>query len=158
MQEENQTTPIPFRSWEDICKPTQQGGFGIRDMELVNQSLLINSAWNIATNKNPLLSDILKAKYYSCTSFWKANANVSKSIYWSSILKVRHHLNSNVIYQIHNGNTSIWSQPWCSIWENVHDSLSLPIVNNPLPAKVSDLWNQNSQTWNHHLLSTTFND
>jgi len=64
VQEENQTTPIPFRSWDDICKPTQQGGLGVRDLELVNQSLLINFAWNIATDKNPLLSDILKAKYY----------------------------------------------------------------------------------------------
>ena len=54
VQEENQTTPIPFRSWEDICKPTQQGGLGIRDLELVNQSLLINSAWNIATEKKTL--------------------------------------------------------------------------------------------------------
>jgi hypothetical protein len=29
VEEENQTTPIPFRSWNDICKPTQQGGLGL---------------------------------------------------------------------------------------------------------------------------------
>jgi hypothetical protein len=32
----------------------------------------------------------------------------------------------------------------------------MPIVNTPLPAKVSDLWIQGTQTWNNNLLSTTF--
>jgi hypothetical protein len=42
-----------FCSWKDITKPTDQGGLGIRDMELINKSLIINSAWNIVTNKKP---------------------------------------------------------------------------------------------------------
>jgi hypothetical protein len=44
---------------QDICKPTNQGGRGIMDMELVNKSLIVHSAGNIATNKNPLVSAIL---------------------------------------------------------------------------------------------------
>jgi hypothetical protein len=53
IQEENPTNPITFRSWEDITKPTYQGGLGIIDMELINKSLIINSAWNIVTIKIP---------------------------------------------------------------------------------------------------------
>jgi len=125
-------------------------------MELVNKSLFIHSAWNIATNKNPLLSAILKAKYHPSDSFWNAPDRGPRSIYWSSILKINHHLNSNSIYQIHNGNSSIWSDPWSPIWNSIHDNLLMPIVNTPLPAKVSDLWIQGTQTWNNNLLSTTF--
>jgi hypothetical protein len=62
VQEDQQTSPIAYRSWNDICKPREQGGLGIRDMELINTSLLIHSAWNVATNKNPLLTATLKAK------------------------------------------------------------------------------------------------
>jgi hypothetical protein len=53
IQEENPTNPITFRSWEDITKPTYQGGLGIIDMELINKSLIINSAWNIVAIKIP---------------------------------------------------------------------------------------------------------
>jgi len=158
VQEENQTNHIAYRSWDDICKPIDKGGLGIRDLELVNLSLIIHSAWNIATNNNPLLSAILKAKYHPSTSFWNAPTSGPRSIYWSSVLQVRHHLTSNAIYQIHNGNSSIWSQPWCPIWKEIHDHLTLPTVYSPLPAKVSDLWDPGTQNWNHQLLSTTFSD
>jgi hypothetical protein len=59
---ENPTNPLAFRSWDDISKPKAQGGLGIRDMELINKSLLIHTVWNIVTDKNPFLSNILKAK------------------------------------------------------------------------------------------------
>jgi hypothetical protein len=51
---------------------SNQGGLGIRDMELINKNLIIQSAWNVVTDKNPFLSAILKAKYYPTTSFGQA--------------------------------------------------------------------------------------
>jgi hypothetical protein len=156
VQEEHQTNPIAFHSWDDICKPPEQGGLGIRDMELINKSLLIHSAWNVAINKNPLLSTTLKAKYYPHTTFWTAPTPASRSTYRSSILQVKQHLHSNVTLQIHDGSSSIWSSPWTHIWENIHVHLLLPVTNTPLPAIISDLWMQGTQQWNHHLLSTTF--
>jgi hypothetical protein len=71
-------------------------------------------------------------------------------------MQVRHHIIANSTYQIHAGNSSIWSTPWTSIWNNIYDHLLTPVVNLPLPAKVSDLWVQGTRTWNHQLLSTTF--
>jgi hypothetical protein len=158
VQEEQESSPIAYRSWDDICKPTEQGGLGIRDLETVNKSLIIHSAWNVATRKNPFLADILKAKYYPNDSFWTAPNQGSRSIYWSSVLQVRHHLSSNCIYQIHAGNSSIWSTPWTPVWNHIHDHLILPIINSPLPAKVSDLWIPGTRTWDLQLLSTTFSD
>jgi hypothetical protein len=38
-------------------------------MELINKILIINSAWNVATDKNPFLSAILKAKYILTITF-----------------------------------------------------------------------------------------
>jgi hypothetical protein len=156
VQEDQHTNPIAFRSWHDICKPTKQGGLGIRDMELINKSLIINSAWNVAINKNPFLSAILKAKYYPNNTFWTAPATCPRSVYWSSIFQVKHYLHSNASLQIHAGNSSIWSSPWTNIWSNIHDHLLLPVTNSPMPETISDLWMQGTKQWDHRLLSTTF--
>ena len=69
IQEENATNPIHFRSWEDICQSRQNGGLGIRDLHLVNKSLIMHTAYTLATNKNPFLTEVIKAKCYPNSSF-----------------------------------------------------------------------------------------
>jgi hypothetical protein len=159
VQDENPTNPIAFRSWDDICKSKNQGGLGIRDMELINKSLLINTAWNVITDKNPFLSNILKAKYYPNSSFWTATSAGPRSVFWSSVLQIKPLLQENSIIQIHVGNSSIWSTPWMPSWSTIHDHILLPITNSPLPAKISDFVaagykNMESRITLHHFLPT----
>jgi hypothetical protein len=125
-------------------------------MELINKSLLIHSAWNIATNKDPLLTSIMKSKYFPDSSFWTAPSNMPRSVFWSSVLQVKHYLNENTTMQINQGNSSIWFTPWMDHWSTIHDSLIMPITNLPLPANISDLWLQGTKEWSHQFLSTTF--
>jgi hypothetical protein len=66
-------------------------------MELINKSLIIQSTWNVVTDKNPFISSILKAMYYPNTSIWTAPTVGPRSVYWSSILQVKHHLHTNYI-------------------------------------------------------------
>lgn len=123
---------------------------------MVNESLIIQAAWNIVNNKNPFLTNILKAKYFPNDSFWTTTNNGPRSSFWSSILQDQQELGSNSIYQLYSGNTSVWSTPWSSVWDNIYNHLLLPVINNPLPAKIPDLWNPNTHSWNNQLLSTTF--
>lgn len=56
------------------------------DMELgickkFHKSLIMQSAWNIANNKNPFLTQVLKAKYYHNTFFMKAKHRGTQSIF-----------------------------------------------------------------------------
>jgi hypothetical protein len=146
IQDENPSNPIDFRSWDDICKPKHQGGLGIRDMELIHKSLIIQTAWNVITNKNPFLSDVIKAKYYPNSSFWSSSSTGPRSVFWSSVLQVKQHLNENSIVQVHAGNSSIWSSPWIPSWNSIHDNILLSVINNPLPSLISDLWMQDTQT------------
>jgi hypothetical protein len=44
VQEEDTSSLIAYCSWDDICKPTEHGGLGIRDLQTVNKSLIIQSA------------------------------------------------------------------------------------------------------------------
>jgi hypothetical protein len=125
-------------------------------MELINKSLLINTAWNVITDKNSFLSNILKAKYYPNSSFWTATSAGPRSVFWSPVLQIKPLLEENSIIQIHAGNSSIWSTPWMPSWSTIHDDILFPITNSPLPAKIPDLWLQDIRTWNQDLLSTTF--
>jgi hypothetical protein len=156
IQEENSTRPIQFRSWEDMCQNKNNGGLGIRNLHLVNKSLIMNVAYNIVTNKNPLLSAVIKAKYYPNSSFWTVPNSTTKLAFWSSVLQVRKELSSNVHLQLHDGNSSIWSSPWLPLWDSIHDQLKLPVTTNPIPAQAKDLWYPNTQVWNIDLLNATF--
>ena len=80
-QEDNPTSSTAFRSWEDICQPKENGGLGIRDLYTVNKSLLTHAAYDIANNKNPFLTAVLKAKYFHNNSFWTANTTGPRSIF-----------------------------------------------------------------------------
>ena len=54
--------------------------------------------------------------------------------------------------------SSIWSSPWCPLWNPIHDHMLLPVTQRPLPDTVSDLWHPNSQSWNVHLIANIFDD
>ena len=86
VQDDNPTTPIAYRSWEDIYQSKDNGGLGIRDLYTINKSLLTQAAWNIVTNKNHFLSSVIKAKYYHDASFFTAKTNGPRSVLWSSVL------------------------------------------------------------------------
>ncbi|KAJ1254642.1 hypothetical protein BS78_K015700, partial [Paspalum vaginatum] len=156
IQEENPTHPIAFRAWEDVCKPKIFGGLGLRKMALVNKSLVLHSAWMVINGKDPFLTNILKSKYFHNTSFWKSTMYGPKSVFWSSIQGVKRDLLQNTSYQLFSGNINIWTDPWCHVWENIHDHIILPPTVQPLPNSVKDLWNQNSKTWNQRLISNIF--
>jgi hypothetical protein len=44
VQDDNPTSPIAFRSWDDICQSKENGGLGVRDLYTVNKSLLTHAA------------------------------------------------------------------------------------------------------------------
>jgi hypothetical protein len=46
VQEDNPTSPIAFRSGDDICQSKENGGLGIRDLYTVNRSLIIHAAYD----------------------------------------------------------------------------------------------------------------
>jgi hypothetical protein len=123
----------------------------------VNKSLLTQVAWNIVTNKNHFLSSMFKAKYYH-DSFFDCQTNGPRSVFWSSVLQVKKDLCANSTYQLHAGNTSIWSTPWCPLWDTIHDHMHLPVTTLPLSATVSQLWVSNSRSWNINLIASIFDN
>jgi hypothetical protein len=54
---------ISWMKWEVVCKAKSQGGLGVRDVRLVNLSLLTKWRWRLLQPGMPLWKEILVAKY-----------------------------------------------------------------------------------------------
>ena len=157
IDKDNASKPICFRAWDDICKPMHQGGLGIRDLYMMNKSMVAMMAWRVIKSPNSLVTKVLKAKYFHNSSIWKVNGNVPKSAFWSSILKVLPFISKASHTQIANGNTCIWTSPWCNDWDNIYDHLK-PNLGIPCPKVVSDLWKPNCKSWDEDKINNFFDD
>jgi hypothetical protein len=80
----------------------------------------------------------------------------AKICLWAAILKVQPLLKSASFNQIIDGDSSIWSSPWFTGWENIHDNLIIQPAPFTYSAVVKDLWLSNQKTWNIDLVRTLF--
>jgi hypothetical protein len=111
VKDEDTTKSLCLRAWADICMEKKIGGLGVRNLQAMNQSLILSAAWRLAKEPHSQLALILKAKYHHDTSIWRAKPDKPKSAFWTAILKVKPLLISAAFYQIFDGNSSIWSTP-----------------------------------------------
>lgn len=81
VQKHSATKPLHLRSWKDICTPKKEGGLGIRNIEWVNRSMLISTAWRISSNPDSHLASILRAKYHPSATIWTAPIYLPKSVF-----------------------------------------------------------------------------
>jgi hypothetical protein len=54
---------ICWVKWDDICKPKKMGDLSIRDLRLVNISLLAKWRWKLLSHENEVRKDVIIAKY-----------------------------------------------------------------------------------------------
>jgi hypothetical protein len=51
--------------WEDICKPKKEGGLGVKNLRVMNLSLLAKWRWKLLLEGNELWKKVVMAKYGS---------------------------------------------------------------------------------------------
>ena len=97
-------------AWKEVCKSKDQGGLGVLDLKLMNQSLL--AKWWIRFLDNSVhgtWKSILLSKYGNRT-----NPSVC-SPFWRSILKDHVMINLGLNKEIGNGkSTAFWLDRWCT--------------------------------------------
>lgn len=123
IREETNSRSLCLRAWKDICTPKNEGGLGIRNLQAMNQSIILMAAWRIADQPNDFLHVVLKSKYFPDSSIWRPNSNPPKSAFRASIIKVLPILKAHCFYQITQGCILIWSTPWCQNWTHIYEAL-----------------------------------
>jgi hypothetical protein len=139
-----------------VCTTKKIGGLGVRNLQAINQGLILSATWRLAKEPQNQVAQILKAKYHHDTSIWRAKSNVPKSAFWSAILKVKPLLISASICQIVDGSSSVWSSPWFVGWETIYDHLIIQQQPFVYPALVKDLWVPGRKHWNENLITSLF--
>ncbi|GAU09987.1 hypothetical protein TSUD_393040 [Trifolium subterraneum] len=59
----NKYSKICWVKWDDICRPKKEAGLGLRDLRLVNSSLLAKWRWKLLTYEPDVWKDIVIARY-----------------------------------------------------------------------------------------------
>ncbi|PNY13366.1 ribonuclease H [Trifolium pratense] len=85
---------ISWVKWEDVCRPKQEGGLGVKNLMLFNLSLLDKWHWRILTERDSQWSAVLAARYRD---------GVAGD--WVEVVFVKKLGNG--------GNTSFWNDIWC---------------------------------------------
>jgi hypothetical protein len=111
---------ICWVKWEDVCKPKKDGGLGIKDLRLVNMSLLAKWRWRLLLGEEEVWKSVVKAKYGNraigkaeldvntfgngCSHWWRDLCNLDKGVNWfTQVVKKK----------VGRGNSTLfWKDTW----------------------------------------------
>ncbi|KAK2425495.1 hypothetical protein QL285_035737 [Trifolium repens] len=114
---------ISWVKWEVICKEKSQGGFGVRDIRLVNLSLLSKWRWRLLQPGMPLWKEVLVAKYgnfiVDFVDWRNRRIPVSSSTRWKDICTLdgvvvsKNWLPNSIVQKVGNeSSTNFWLANW----------------------------------------------
>lgn len=100
-------------SWASVCKPTNEGGLGIRSMRLLEETFLFKRCW-LLLNSASLWSTYMKGKYYPYSTF-EAASKLNGSRMWKKLLISRNIFTNFCKCTIGNGSALTFLQNWSGL-------------------------------------------
>lgn len=99
--------------WEEVCKPREFGGLGLRQARDFNDALLAKLAWQMHTMPDKLWVKAMRSKYVKQGDFATAQVPVNASWEWKSIVRGREIIEANVGWRVGNGRSiNFWTDRW----------------------------------------------
>ena len=110
-------TPNPLTrtkvAWEDICKPKEEGGLGIRRLRDTSRVFALSLIWRLLTNSGSLWVAWTKAYLLRSHSFWDVSDKYAGSWIWRKLLKLRDQAATFLRSEIGNVNSTLfWFDNW----------------------------------------------
>jgi hypothetical protein len=106
--------------WDVICRPKKEGGLGVRDLRLVNISLLSKWKWKLLSCENELWKEIVVARYGKDVMGKRVLGEVDVtrwgSSWWRDLCLIDQDsawFNNAIGKRVGNGNLiSFWNEHW----------------------------------------------
>lgn len=119
--------------WDKLCWTKHDDGLGFQKFNFFNHSMLTKQGWHLGMSNDSLARRILKAWYFPCSNFFKANlsyklSNIYRSLLkaiYRSLLKFRWILKGRSRWQIGSGQSMhIWRDRWFAfqLWSPIKSS------------------------------------
>lgn len=100
-------------SWKRMCMPKEYGGLGLKELRKFNIAILAKQGWRLLIEANPLVSAVMKARYYPDRNVLNAKLGANPSYVWRGIVQGLEALRAGVRRKIGNGmETMVWDDPW----------------------------------------------
>ena len=82
-----QSKSIPWVSWDNVCKPLEEGGLGVKEMKTFNVALLAKWRWRIMSNEGGKWKEIMSSKYGSVAENIQLRSKY-QSWWWKDLTKI----------------------------------------------------------------------
>ena len=99
-----------------ICKPTQSGGSGVKNLQRFNQILLGKWFWRYGMDREALWKQVVEVKYESIWGGWctKEDQEAYGVGAWKGIRRGWNRFHTSLSFSRGNGErVKFWHDPWC---------------------------------------------
>lgn len=148
---------VRWMAWKKLCEVKENGGLGFKDLRQFNVSMLAKQGWRLLNNVNPLVTSIMKARYYPNTDFLNAKLGANPSFMWRSIMASQDDVRQGSRKRIGDGlSIRIWEVSWLPDPSNGFITSDLP---DELKGEmVQSLMKTDQREWDADVISDIFND
>ena len=88
-----------------LCRPKEQGGLVIMDLNVQNKCLLSKWLFKL-TNEDGIWQQILRNKYLKSKILTQVEKKPGDSQFWSGLMSVKQDFLKWMTFKVHNGNTN----------------------------------------------------
>ncbi|MCH80143.1 LINE-1 reverse transcriptase like [Trifolium medium] len=113
---------IPWVGWLDVCRTKKEGGLGVKDLRIMNISLLAKWKWRLLSEGDSIWKNVLRDKYGGGENgmVWMSRvlSSAKASPWWNDLMTIgvvagADHLHGIFFKKIGNGGaTSFWHDSW----------------------------------------------
>lgn len=91
----------------------ESGGMGFRELQKFNLAMLSKQGWMLLNNVHPLVTSLMKARYFPESEFLDAKIGNNPSYMWRSMLAAQEVIKQMCRKRIGNGDSiKVWKFPW----------------------------------------------
>lgn len=144
---------ICWVKWSKVCQPRSKGGLGVRDIKLVNISLLAKWKWRLLDDDPALWKEVLEEKYGPLVSLrsrlmgevWPSYS----SRWWKDLMGLEDQgvwwFRNELVRKVGvSSNTFFWKDPWVSNVPLMEAFPCLYSLDNSQDGMVSDFYDRNA--------------
>lgn len=150
---------INWVKWSSVCQPKEHGGLGVKDVRLMNLSLLAKWRWRLVNEENALWKEMLVERYGRGVSTklegGEAICPSSASKWWKDVVNLDKRgkegwFNDVLDRQVGDGtSTSFWRMAWRGAIPFMAKYNRLFTISNQQDASVAEMWEEhvNGGSW-----------